>query len=56
MGVLDWLISFASGTLYGGAVMLIALAAAIPYGAWQGVRWLAKKLPGGSHDDARTGR
>ncbi|HMS58559.1 MAG TPA: hypothetical protein PKA49_06860 [Tepidiformaceae bacterium] len=53
MGILlDWLVSLAFGTVYGGAVTLIALAAAIPYGAWQGIRWLTRKLPGGSHGDA----
>lgn len=44
----DVLADLVFGTLYGGAVTIIALAAAIPYGAWQGIKWLGRKLTGGS--------
>lgn len=52
---LDWLLQLAFGTLYGAAITAIALLAAIPYGAWQGAKWLAKRLTGGTHGNPRTG-
>ena len=56
MFIADWLTSLLFGTFYGAAVMGIALLAAIPYGAWQGIRWLGRKLSGGPHGNPRTGR
>lgn len=48
----DWAVEMVFGTLYGSAVMVIALAAAIPYGIWQGIRWLGRRLTGRHHGDA----
>ena len=49
MAPVEWLVDLAFGTLYGGLVTLIALAAAIPYSIWQAFRWLAARIPGGRH-------
>jgi hypothetical protein len=42
--------------LYGAVVTVIALIAAIPYGAWQGLRWLRQRLGGQDHGDSGAGR
>jgi len=51
----DWLIQLLFGSLYGFLVTGIALFAAIPYGIWQGIKWVGAKLSGGTHGDTRTG-
>lgn len=55
MFAVDWLLQLAFGTLYGAGITLIALLAAIPYGLWQGAKWLGRHLTGGTHGDSRTG-
>jgi hypothetical protein len=52
MFVADWLTSLVFGSLYGALVTGIALLAAIPYGIWEGLRWLRQQLTGGNHGDA----
>lgn len=44
----DLLFDFLFGTVYGGLITLIALLAAIPYGAWQGAKRLWAMRPGRS--------
>lgn len=51
----DWLLQLVFGTLYGAGITLIALLAAIPYGLWQGAKWLGQRLTGGIHGDTPTG-
>lgn len=46
--MLDWLIDLAFGSLYGALVTVIALVAAVPYGIWQGLKAIGRRL-GGSH-------
>jgi hypothetical protein len=46
--VADWVVQLLFGSLYGGIVLIIALAGAIPYGIWQGIKALRRKLPGGT--------
>lgn len=48
----DWLTELLFGTLYGALVMGIALVAAIPYGIWQGLKWIGRRITGGNHGDA----
>ena len=48
----DWLVQLLFGSLYGSIVLVIALAGAIPYGIWQGVKALGRKLSGGSRGDS----
>ncbi|MCK6563863.1 MAG: hypothetical protein L6Q80_03815 [Dehalococcoidia bacterium] len=55
MDLLGWGAGFVFGTLYGGLVFGIALVAAIPYGAWQGIKRLTRRNEGESNGDARTG-
>jgi hypothetical protein len=55
MFVVDWLVQAAFGTLYGGLIMVIALLAAIPYGAWQGIKRLGRWTTGGRNGDTKTG-
>ncbi len=56
MFVFDWLVSFAFGSLYASVVTLIPLVAAIPYGIWQGIKWLARSVrKGEDHGNTRTG-
>ena len=50
--VADWLVQLLFGSLYGSIVLVIALAGAIPYGIWQGVKALGRKLSGGSRGDS----
>ena len=52
---LEFLIELVFGTLYGAGITLIALVAAIPYGIWQGIKWLGRRISGGANGDARTG-
>lgn len=57
MFVFDWLVSFAFGSFYASLVTLIPLVAAIPYGIWQGMKWIGRSLRKGVHDgNTRTGK
>ncbi|MFN0147759.1 MAG: hypothetical protein ACKVT1_14725 [Dehalococcoidia bacterium] len=49
MAILDWLVSFAFGGLYGAVIIGIALIGALPYGAWQGVKRIRARFRGGEH-------
>ncbi len=48
----DWLVQLLFGSLYGTLVLVIALAGAIPYGIWQGVKALGRKFQGGPRGDS----
>ncbi|MCC7366066.1 MAG: hypothetical protein IT303_17000 [Dehalococcoidia bacterium] len=52
MFVFDWGVELLFGTLYGGLVTLIALFAAIPYGIWQGIKRVGRRLSGGNNGNA----
>ena len=43
------------GSLYGGLLFALGALAAIPYGIWQGLKWLGHHFQGGRHGDPRTG-
>jgi hypothetical protein len=55
-GVLDILVDILFFNLYGAVITVLALLAAIPYGAWQGLRWLKERIGGSGDGDARTDR
>lgn len=50
--MLDWAYGLLFGTGYGLLISGIALLAAVPYGAWQGLRWLGRQITGRRHGDA----
>jgi len=52
MFVGDLLADLFFGTLYGALITGVALVAAIPYGIWQGIKWVGRRLTGGEHGDA----
>jgi hypothetical protein len=54
--MLDPLVDILFFNLYGAAITAIALLAAIPYGAWQGLRWLRQRIGGAAGGNTRTGR
>jgi hypothetical protein len=54
--MLDFLVDILFFNLYGAAITVIALLAAVPYGIWQGLRWLKSRLVGGPGGNARTNR
>ncbi|MCK9518224.1 MAG: hypothetical protein M0R74_04210 [Dehalococcoidia bacterium] len=47
-----WLTELLFGSLYGAVVMGLALVAAIPYGLWQGLKWIGRQITGGTNGDA----
>lgn len=51
----EFAVDFVFGGLYGALVTVIALLAAIPYAAWQGVRRLGRRFGGRQDGDARPG-
>lgn len=53
--IFEWLVQLLFGSLYGLLVTGIALLAAIPYGIWQGIKWLSTKITGGPNGNSRTG-
>ncbi len=55
MPLVEALTGLLFGSLYAGAVWVIALALAIPYAAWVGLRKLARAIGGNGHGDASTG-
>lgn len=42
--MIDVLVDFVSGSLYGAVITLIVLPAAIVYGAWQGIMRLVRSF------------
>lgn len=54
--MLDILVDILFFNLYGAVITVLALLAAIPYGAWQGLRWLKERIGGSGDGDARTDR
>jgi hypothetical protein len=51
----DFVVDLFFGGLYGAAITIIALLAAIPYAAWQGIRRLGRAFRRRDRGDARTG-
>ncbi|MCL6646025.1 MAG: hypothetical protein K6U88_13850 [Dehalococcoidia bacterium] len=56
MPLVEFATDLVFGGLYGALLWVIALAAAIPYAAWQGIRRLRRAIGGTDHGDTRTGR
>jgi hypothetical protein len=52
----DLLVDILFFNLYGAAITAIALLAAIPYGAWQGLRWLRQRIGGTGSGNTRPDR
>jgi hypothetical protein len=55
MPLVEFATDLVFGGLYGALTWLIALAVAIPYAAWQGIRWLGRSIGGTDDGDTRTG-
>jgi len=53
--MLDVLVDILFFNVYGAVVTLLGLLAAIPYWAWQGIRWLRGRIGGSGRGDAGTG-
>jgi hypothetical protein len=55
MPLVEFATDLVFGSLYGALVTVVALLAAIPYAAWQGMRRLVRWFGGKADGDARTG-
>jgi hypothetical protein len=53
--VLDILVDILFFNVYGAVVTILGLLAAIPYWAWQGIRWIKGRIGGTSRGNDRTG-